>query len=44
VLLVHSRRIPGWALPVAGGLLLTAVVVLWLTGAVWFFDIEGIHG
>ena len=44
VLLVHSRRIPGWALPVAGGLLLSAVVVLWLTGSVWFFDIEGIHG
>jgi hypothetical protein len=43
VLLVHSRRIPGWALPVAGGLLLTLVVVLWLTGAVWFFDVEGVH-
>jgi hypothetical protein len=43
VLLVHSRRIPGWALPVAGGLLLTSVVVLWQTGAVWFFDVEGVH-
>lgn len=43
VLLVHSRRIPGWALPVAGGLLLSAVVALWLTGALWFFDIEGVH-
>lgn len=43
ILLVHSRRIPGWALPVAGGLLLTSVAVLWQTGAVWFFDIEGVH-
>jgi Family of unknown function (DUF6529) len=43
VLLVHSRRIPGWALPAAGGLLLTSVAVLWQTGAVWFFGVEGIH-
>jgi hypothetical protein len=43
VVLVHSRRIPGWALPVFGGLLFTAVVLLWWTGAVWFFDVEGIH-
>jgi hypothetical protein len=43
VLLVHSRRIPGWALPVAGGLLLTCVVVLWQTGARWFFGVEGVH-
>ncbi|MET0999171.1 MAG: DUF6529 family protein [Marmoricola sp.] len=43
VLLVRSHRIPGWALPLVGGLLLTSVAVLWQTGAVWFFDIEGIH-
>ena len=41
---MHNRRIPGWALPVAGGLLLTAVVLLWWTGAKWFFGVEGIHG
>lgn len=44
VVLVHSRRIPGWALPIAGALLLTSVVLLWWTGAVWFFDVEGVHG
>lgn len=44
VVLVHSRRIPGWALPVAGGLLLTTVVLLWLTGSWWFFGVEGVHG
>jgi len=43
VLLVHSRRIPGWALPVAGGLLLTAVVVVWLTSSLWFFSEIGLR-
>ena len=43
VLLVRSRRIPGWALPLAGSMLLTAVVLLWWTGALWFFDVEGVH-
>ena len=44
VVLVHNRRIPGWALPVVGGLLLTTVVLLWLTGSWWFFGVEGVHG
>jgi hypothetical protein len=43
VLLVHTRRLPGWALPVAGGLLLTAVVVVWLTSSVWLFSEVGIR-
>jgi uncharacterized protein DUF6529 len=38
VLLVHSRRLPGWALPVAGGALVTAVVVLWYSAALWYFN------
>jgi Family of unknown function (DUF6529) len=42
VLFVHTRRLPGWALPVAGGLLFTSIVVLWWTGAVWYFDLEGV--
>ena len=37
VLLVRSSRLPGWALPVAGGALVTAVVVLWYSGALWYF-------
>lgn len=44
VLFVHSRRLPGWALPLAGGLLFTAIVVLWWTGARWYFGVEGISG
>ena len=38
VLLVQSRRLPGWALPVAGGALVTAVVVLWYSAALWYFN------
>jgi Family of unknown function (DUF6529) len=37
VLLVRSRRLPGWALPVAGGILVTLAVVLWYTAALWYF-------
>jgi hypothetical protein len=43
VVLVHTRRLPGWALPLAGGLLLTTVVVAWLTSAVWLFSEVGIR-
>jgi len=42
VLLVHTRRLPGWALPLAGGLLLTSVVVAWLTSALWLFASVGV--
>ncbi|GIE83030.1 hypothetical protein Aph02nite_89800 [Actinoplanes philippinensis] len=32
----------GWGLPVAGGLVLTAVAGLWLTSALWFFTTIGV--
>jgi hypothetical protein len=38
VLIVRSRRLPGWALPLAGGLLVTLVVVMWYSSALWYFD------
>ena len=38
VLLVHSRRLPGWALPAAGGLLALLVVVLWYSSALWYYE------
>ena len=38
VLLVRSRRLPGWVLPVAGGVLVTIVGVLWYSSALWFFN------
>ena len=37
VLLVHSRRLPGWVLPAAGGMLATVIAVLWYTSALWYF-------
>lgn len=38
VLLVQTRRLPGWALPVAGGTLAVVVSVLWYTSALWYFN------
>lgn len=37
VILVRSGGLPGWALPVAGGLLLAILVGLWLTSSLYFF-------
>ena len=37
VMAVRSRRMPGWALPVVGGLLFTVLVLIWLTSSLWFF-------
>ncbi|GAA1247313.1 DUF6529 family protein [Kitasatospora nipponensis] len=38
VLLVRSRRLPGWVLPLAGGALVATVAVLWYTAALWYFN------
>jgi hypothetical protein len=38
VLIVRSRRLPGWALPLAGGLLVTLIAVMWSSSALWYFD------
>ena len=38
VIVVRSRRLPGWALPVAGGTIVTLVVVLWYSSALWYFN------
>ena len=38
VLLVQSRRLPGWALPVAGGTLAIVLGVLWYTSALWYYN------
>ena len=42
IMFVHTRRLPGWALPLAGGLLFSSIVVLWWTGARWWFGVEGV--
>ena len=38
VLLVHSKRLPRWALPAAGGTLAIIVGVLWYTSALWYYN------
>ena len=38
VLLVHTRRLPGWVLPVAGGVLAVTVAVLWYSSALWYYE------
>ena len=42
VLVVRSKGLPGWALPLAGSLVFTGLVGAWLTSAFWFFDTRGL--
>jgi hypothetical protein len=43
VLVVRSHRMPGWALPLVGGLLFTVLVLIWLTSSFWFFRTIGVQ-
>ena len=38
VLVVRRRGLPKWALPLLGGATFTALVVVWSTSALWFFQ------
>ena len=42
VTIVELKRFPGPTLPVAGGLVFTALVGVWYTSAVWFFRLVGV--
>jgi Family of unknown function (DUF6529) len=42
MLILSRKDMPGWALPVLGGLVFTALVGLWLTSALWFFTSFGV--
>ena len=42
MLLLTRKGLPGWALPLAGGLVLTGLIGIWLTSALWFFQNNGI--
>lgn len=42
VLVLHGRATPGWLLPAAGGAVLTALVLVVLTSAVWYLGAEGV--
>ncbi len=39
---LRLKGLPGWTLPVLGGAVLTLLVVLWLTAALWFFTRNGL--
>lgn len=41
VLIVRLDRFPGWVLPVAGGLVFSMLLGLWLTSAACFFSVAG---
>jgi plastocyanin len=38
IVIVRSKRLPGWALPVAGGTLITIVALLWYSAALWYYN------
>jgi plastocyanin len=38
IVIVRSKRLPGWTLPVAGGTLITIVVLLWYSAALWYYN------
>ena len=42
VLVLHGRPTPGWLLPAAGGAVLTALVLVVLTSAVWYLGTQGV--
>jgi hypothetical protein len=41
VMVVRARHLPGAALPIAGGLMFSTLVLVWLTSALWFIDQQG---
>jgi uncharacterized protein DUF6529 len=42
VVVVRSHSLPGWSLPVAGGLVFTVLVAVWLTSGLWFISENGV--
>ena len=37
LLVLRSGRVPSWALPLAGGLLVAVLTGVWLTSSLWYF-------
>jgi hypothetical protein len=42
VTIVRLHRFPRWVLPIAGGLLFAALLVVWSTSALWLFRTSGV--
>jgi hypothetical protein len=43
MLSLPKRGLPGWALPLLGGLVFAVLMGLWLTSSLWFFTTTGIR-
>lgn len=41
MLVLRAARMPDWSLPLAGAAVFAALVAIWLTSALWFFDNVG---
>ncbi len=44
LLALRSERMPGWALPLAGGALVVLLTGLWVTSSLWYFSEVGFPG
>ncbi|HEX6420646.1 MAG TPA: DUF6529 family protein [Acidimicrobiales bacterium] len=44
LLALRIERLPGWALPTIGGILVTCLTAVWLTSSLWFFTNVGFPG
>ena len=44
VLAVRMRGLPGWTLPVVGGLTFAVLVLIWVTSSVWYWKNVGFPG
>ena len=42
MLILPRQDVPGWVLPVAGGVVFTLLMALWETSALWFFTTFGV--
>jgi uncharacterized protein DUF6529 len=42
MLILPKQGVPGWVLPLFGGLVFTTLVLLWFTSAFWFFTTSGV--
>ena len=43
MLILPKRDLPGWVLPFWGAVVFTALVLIWLTSAYWFFSTFGVR-
>ena len=44
VLCVRTRGLPGWTLPVVGGITFAVLVLIWVTSSVWYWKNVGFPG